>query len=168
MDPVCSAASVLGCSKGRGQITGSFPEQLNNANAYRVELLGPMAIHLILLAANRVRPDLTGTVKVVLDCLGALGKVSTLPENRIPSRCQHLDILKNIMVNCGKLGFDMQYLHVRADQDDRLAYHLLIRLAQLNCLMDMGANRVIWGLNGNELPPQETFPLEPMAVFAGR
>ena len=32
----------------------------------------------------------------------------------------------------------------------------------------MGAKQVIWGVNGDELPPQEIFPLEPMAVFVGR
>ena len=30
---VCSAVFVLKCSERRGQITGSFPEQSNNANA---------------------------------------------------------------------------------------------------------------------------------------
>ena len=84
---VCSAEFVLKCSEWRGQITGSFTEQSNNDNAYRAELLGLLAIHLLLLAANRVRPDLTGAVSVVSDCLGALGKVSTLPENWIPSWC---------------------------------------------------------------------------------
>ena len=48
-----------------------------------------MAIHLILLAANKVRPDLRGLVSIYSDCLGALTKVSSLPENRIPTKyCQ--------------------------------------------------------------------------------
>ena len=135
---VCYAAFVLECSEEKGRITGSFPEQSNNANAYRAKIPGLIAIHLILFAANSVRPYLTRAVRVVSDYLGALGKVSTLSWNRIPCQCQHSDILKTIMVNCGKLGFALQYLHVRAHQDDLLAYHLLSRLAQLNCLMDMG------------------------------
>ena len=61
---VCSVAFVLECSEGRGQITGSFPEQSNNANIYRAELLGLMAVYLILLSTNRVRPNLTGAVSV--------------------------------------------------------------------------------------------------------
>ena len=64
------------------------------------ELLGLMAIHLILLATNKVWPELQGSAKVYSDCLGALQKVTTLPPHRIPSRCRHSDILKNIMVNC--------------------------------------------------------------------
>ena len=140
---VCSATFILGCSERRGQMVGSFLEQPNNVNAYRAELLGLMAIHQISLDANRVKSDLTGAVSVVSDCLGALGKVSTLPENWIPSRCRYLDILKNIMVNCNRLGFNLQYLPIRVNQDELLAYHLLSRLAQLNCLMEIGAKQVI-------------------------
>ena len=49
---ICLAAFVFECTEGRGRIVGSFPEQTVAANAYRGELLGLMAIHLILLAAN--------------------------------------------------------------------------------------------------------------------
>jgi hypothetical protein len=105
-------AFVLECSKGRGRIFGSFPEQSKRACAYRGELLGLMAIHLILLAVNKLDKRLTGRVKIYSDCLGALGRVRSLPENRLPSGCKHSDILKNIMVNCSKLLFSCYYLHV--------------------------------------------------------
>jgi len=42
------------------------------ACAYRGELLGLMAIHLIILAANKVQPDLTGLIDLYFDCVGAL------------------------------------------------------------------------------------------------
>ena len=165
---VCSAAFILECSEGRGRIVGSFPEQAMAACAYRGELLGLMAIHLILLAANKLNPELRGSAAIHSDCLGALTKVADLPANRIPTRCRHSDILKNIMVNCSNLTFDIAYHHVRAHQDDSTKYHLLLRPAQLNCVCDIHAKRVIWGLNGDELPKQEIFPLEPVAVFAGQ
>lgn len=41
---------------------GSFPDHSKDACAYRGELLGLMAIHLILLAANMVEPRLAGSV----------------------------------------------------------------------------------------------------------
>ena len=91
---VCSCAFVLECLQGRGMIYGSFPEQSKQACAYRRELLGLMAIHLILLAANKMERRLHGCVKIYSDCLGALGKVTSLPDNRLPSRCKHSDILK--------------------------------------------------------------------------
>ena len=165
---ICSAAFVFECTEGRGRIVGSFPEQSVAANAYRGELLGLMAIHLILLAANRVNPELQGSVNIVSDCLGALDKVANLPPNRIPTRCKHSDILKNIMINCTDLTFDLHYSHVRAHQDDSTLYALLSRPAQLNCNMDINAKRVIWGLDGDELPPQEVFPLEAVSVFVGQ
>jgi len=71
------------------------------------------------------------------------------------------------MVNCSELTFALNYSHVRAHQDDDVAYHLLSRPLQLNCLVDLEAKEVIWGLAGEELPPQEVFPLEPVAVFVG-
>ena len=91
---------------------GCFPEQTMTACAYRGELLELMAIHLILLAANKVRPGLVGSVDIFSDCVGALEKVSDLPPNRIPTRCRHSDILKNIMVNCSDLTFALSYQHV--------------------------------------------------------
>jgi hypothetical protein len=124
---VCSAAFILECSEGRGRIIGSFPEQTIAACAYRGELLGLMAIHLILLAASKVRPGLSGQAKIYSDCLGALIKISDLPPNRTPSRCRHSDILKNVMINCSNLEFAVEYLHVRAHQDDAIPYHQLSR-----------------------------------------
>jgi hypothetical protein len=51
---LCLVAFVLKCSQGHGRIFGSFPESLQVANAYREELLGLMAIHLILLSVNKI------------------------------------------------------------------------------------------------------------------
>ncbi len=78
----------------------SFPEDTVAACTYCGELLGLMAIHLILLAANKVRPDLEGSIEIHSDCVGVLEKVSNLPSNRTPTQCGHSDILKNVMVNC--------------------------------------------------------------------
>ena len=129
--------------------------------------MGLMAVHLLLLAANRVRPDLSGAADIFSDCLGALDKVSSLPANRIPTRCRHSDTLKNIMVNCEDLTFSRRYHHVRAHQDDSVDYLRLPRPAQLNCIVDLHAKREIWRLEGETPPTQEAFPLEPVAVFAG-
>ena len=55
---VCSAAFILECREGSGQIVGSFAEASTHANAYRGELMGLMAIHLILKAADQLWPGL--------------------------------------------------------------------------------------------------------------
>ncbi len=48
------AAFVFECSKGRGRLWGSFPEASRSACSYKGELVGLMAIHLLLLAVNKV------------------------------------------------------------------------------------------------------------------
>ena len=100
-----SAAFVLEYAKGRGRLMGSFVEKTPNAGSYRGELLGLMAIHLILQSLNEVFTDLRGPIHIYSDCLGALNKVENLPPYRIPTKCSHSDILKNIMVNCSNLTF---------------------------------------------------------------
>jgi hypothetical protein len=138
---LCSAAFVLECSKGRDRVVGSFSEVLLVANAYRGELLGLMAIHVILLSINKIHQSLLGSVEIVLDCLGALKRVTHLPPYQIPSRCCHWDILKTILVHCRGLSFTMYYLHVKAHQDDRELFSNLSRKAQLNCICDHAAKQ---------------------------
>jgi hypothetical protein len=77
-----------------------------------------MAFHLILLSVNEVNQDLTGSVEIFSDCLGALDKVQNLPPSRIPLRCSHSEVLKNIIVNCSGLTFDRYYSYVSAHQGD--------------------------------------------------
>ncbi len=133
---LCSAAFILECSYSRGQLVGSFKEASKAANAYRGELLGLMAIHLILVTVNWVHKSLSGSAKVVSDCLGALQRVMYLPPYRIPSRCKHSDILKNILVNCRDLTFSINYSHVKVHQDDTMPFKKLSRSSQLNCICD--------------------------------
>jgi len=122
---LCSAAFVLECTKGRGRMIGSFSETSQVANAYRGELLGLMAIHLILLSVDKAHGGKAGSVEVVSDCLGALRRVTELPPYRIPSRCKHSDILKNILVHCRDLSFMIDYRHVRAHQDEAMPFQKL-------------------------------------------
>jgi hypothetical protein len=126
---LCSVAFVLECTKGRGRLAGAFAEASVAANAYRGELLGLMAVHLLLLAVETVSPGLSGSAAIYSDCIGALGHVAKLPPYRIPSRCRHLDILKTIMVNCASLSFHWEYHHVAAHQDNHTWWEDLTRAA---------------------------------------
>jgi hypothetical protein len=165
---LCSAAFILECSSGRGRIIGSFAESSPGANAYRGELLGLMAIHLMLLAADKVWSNLGGRVAIYSDCLGALARVANLPPHRIPTQCRHSDVLKNILVNCTSLSFTLKYAHVKAHQDDKEEYENLTRPAQLNVHCDGMAKNEIWGFSGKEMPRQRCFPLEPISVWVGK
>ena len=145
---LCSAAFFLEFSKGWGKLFGSFPEHSVAAGAYWGELLVLMAIHRILLAVNKVSPTLQGRAQIYSDCMGTLVTVATLPNNRIPCRCKHSDILKNIIVNFRYLTFACSYSHVKGHQDDDMAYQYLSHPYQLNCIMDDHSKKFIWGLEG--------------------
>ncbi len=82
-----SCAFILECTQGRSHLTGAFSEQMIAACSYWGELLGLMAIHLILLSLNRINPTLTGLAHIYSDCLGALNKIQHLPPHRIPLKC---------------------------------------------------------------------------------
>jgi hypothetical protein len=161
-----SKAFIFECNNGSGRLWGSFPEACQNLCRYRGELVGLMAVHLILLAVNEVNQGLTGSVTICFDCLGTLDKVKNLPPSRIPTRSSHSDVLKNILLNCNDLTFDSYYSHVAAHQVDREDYRLLLRPYQLNCSMDYLAKKALWNLQATRLPPQQAFSLEPVC-FAG-
>ena len=163
-----SCAFILECTQGRGRLTGAFPEQRIAACAYRGELLGLMAIHLILLSVNRINPTLTGSAHIYSDCLGALNKIQHLPPHRIPSRCRHSDVLKNIMIHCSSLSFKRMFSHVSAHQDDHTKWENLSRAERLNCAADFGVKRVLLNLDANDLPWQQRFPLETICAWTGR
>jgi len=162
---VAVAAFVLECTKGRGRLVGAFAEASVAANAYRGELLGLMAVHLLLLAVETVSPGLSGSATIYSDCIGALGRVAKLPPYRIPSRCRHSDILKTILVNCANLSFQREYLHVAAHQDDHTRWEDMSRAAQLNSACDAGAKAILRAQDVTNLPPQEVFPLEPICML---
>jgi len=161
-------AFILECTQGRGRLTGAFLEQTIAACSYRGELLGLMAIHLILLSVKRVSPTLMGSVHIYSDCLGALDKFRNLPPHRIPSKCRHSNILKNVMLHCGSMSFTRQFSHVSAHQDDRTKWENLTRAEQSNCTADFGAKRVLLRHDAADLPRQQKFPLEAVCVWAGR
>jgi hypothetical protein len=119
-----------------------------------------MAVHLILLGINELDPTLARKVRVYLDCKGALDKVGGLPPGRLPAKCKHSDILKNILVNCAKLSFAVVLKHIKAHQDDRMEFHHLLRPAQLNCTVDAGAKRRLLKVDAMELPVRQRFPFE--------
>ncbi len=58
---------------------GTFVETTPDAGSYSRELLGLMAIHLILGGVHEFWPGLSGSVHILSDCLGALNKVVNLP-----------------------------------------------------------------------------------------
>jgi hypothetical protein len=162
---ICTAALILECQKGRGRIVLTLGEACLQANAYRGELLGLMALRLLLLSFNKTWPGLDGSVEIHSDCLGTLHKVENLPPGKIPSRCRHSDILKNIMLHCNLLSFKRYFLHVKAHQDDHEDFAALTRSAQLNSGCDYGAKAKLITMSMEEPPLQQPLPLKALSVF---
>ena len=59
-----SACLVLEFMQGCGRLIVTFAEHSAAANAYRGELIGLMAIHLLLLSVHRISAALQGSVKI--------------------------------------------------------------------------------------------------------
>ena len=139
---------LLECKNRMGRIWGSFPELSRCGYNYRGELVGLMAIHLIILATNEANAGPTGRVKIRSDCLGALNKVKNLLPTRIlTGGSAHSDILKNMLVNCSDISFGQYYSHMQSahqHQDNHQTKDSLPRKVQLNCTMDSLAKRALW------------------------
>jgi hypothetical protein len=105
-------------------------------------------------------------VTVYSDCKGALDKkVEGLPPGHLPAKCKHVDILKNIQVNCANLSFAVVFEHIEAHQDDRTDFHFLLRPAQLNCAVDTGAKWRLLEPDAMDQLVQQRFPLEPIVCY---
>jgi hypothetical protein len=165
---ICSAAFFFECAYKSCNLIGAFAEPSAAANAYRGELLGLLALHLILLAVNKVTPGLQGSITLHSDCLGAISRVASLPPGKIPTICKHADVLKTILIACDQLTFHRKYEHVEAHQDDEQEFGLLSRAAQLNCAVDAGAKRELLSQIERDTHIQLPLPLEPITCFAGR
>ncbi len=164
---LCLAAFVLEYGKGQGRVIGSFSEALLVANPYRGELLGLLAIHLILLSIHKIHQQLSGSMEIVSDCLGALKRLAHLPPYWLPSWCRHSDILKTILLHCCSLLFTTYYLHIRAHQDNKETFCKLSRKAQLNCICNHAAKLWIAADGLKAMTPCRMFLLEPIGLFVG-
>ncbi len=164
----CATAFFFECKAGRGRLVGSFTDFNIASNAYRGELLGFMAVHLVLDGIASIHPELTGKVVVYSDCDGALEKIAYLPPLQLPGNCKHSDIFKNILVHYSNLPYAVEMVHIIARQDEHKAVHDLSRPAKLNCAVDVGQKRRLLEANATELPGIRRFPLEPIACFVGK
>lgn len=160
---LCSTAVMMECTSGRGRLSVSFVEKSHSANAFRGELLGLMTIHLILYSVHVANQGLTGSVKIFSDCTGALQTISKLPEDRIPPRWKHADILKVIAHHGRQVPFRRTYFHVKAHQDDNTDWTKLSRPSQLNCACDAAAKQRLYE-SCEEDTPYFLLPFESLSI----
>jgi len=160
---ICSAAIMFECTNCGGQLSLAFADRSLSANAFRGELMGLMAIHLILHSLSEIHPTLTGRVDIYSDCMGALHTLSNLPPSRVPPKWKHADILKIITVHGQQIPFQRRFFHVKAHQDEGVDWTTLTRPSQLNCACDVAAKREII-VSSAEYPSYPQLPSETLSL----
>ncbi len=104
----------------------------------------------------------------ILGLYGGNQQTEELPPLCLPAKCKHLDILKNILINCSNLPFKVELVHIEAHQDDQTDFNLLSQPAQLNCMVDAGAKKCLWEADASGLVVRCRFLLEPVACHMGK
>ena len=132
---VCSAGWIVVCRATKKWITGSFAERSNSASSYRGELLGMLAVHLLLLATEQLYRVTGSNTQVLCDNKGALTTFAR-KEKRIPPARRNSDIRRVIRNIQSRTKSAHLLRHVRAHQDDSVSRRQLSLEARLNCICD--------------------------------
>mmetsp|Transcript_22503 Transcript_22503/g.47389 ORF Transcript_22503/g.47389 Transcript_22503/m.47389 type:complete len:406 (-) Transcript_22503:243-1460(-) len=157
-----ATAFILECTEGRGQYIGSFASSGSSSNAYRGELLGLLAISLVLRSVNTIYPELHCSVPVYCDCEGAIKRIRSIPTYLIPTNAKHAKILKLFLSYQGPSTITPEKHHIKAHQDDLTNFERLSWLAQLNCECDYNAKSHL--LANLENPRDRLLPNELVAI----
>ena len=133
-----SSAGWLVYSQGRKKMVmkSSFSEVSSSASAYRGELLGLLAIHVFVTAAEQyfnLTPGPRGTI--ACDNLEAL-KQARARRKKEPSRASNADILRALRTCHHRTLGTLSHEHVYGHQDQRKRWHQLSLLEKLNCKCD--------------------------------
>jgi hypothetical protein len=127
------AGYMIYCKSRRKVIfKGSFYENCDKAGSYRGEILGLLAINLLILAVERfyeLEPGPRGLVGC--DNLGGLNKLKER-RRKIPSSAKHADILRSLRRVHASLRGTLQYKHVYGHQDKHKTWDKMTLLERLN------------------------------------
>ncbi len=104
-------------------------------------------------------------MEVIYNCFRALKHVVHLLPYWIPLHCKHSDILNNILVNCQDLTFTLYYSHLKAHEDDNVAFNKLSQKLQLNCICNHLAKQCISKSTQQQQQDSYLFPLEPIGIY---
>ncbi len=155
---MCAAAFILEFKMGTRRFRGVMAGSRMTSNAYQGELLGLLAINLIIWSICNTMSHIQGRADVYCDCLGAINCIKHLPLYCIPSRTKHADILILLLTLSIPTSIEITYHHIVAHQDDSLAMELLPQPVQLNCQFKQTAKTHL--LQHLENPTNQTLPRE--------
>ncbi len=162
----CAAAFILESTIGAGRLLGAIASSGPESNAYQGELLGLLAINLILQSVNTVNPILMGNITIHSNFMGAIRKIQDIPVSRLPAKTKHADILKILLTYDGPSAITTQYQHIAAHQDDTTSLEQLSQPALLNCECDhMAKSHLLRHLHN---PQDRPLPWEALHVTIQR
>ena len=164
--PHTSGAGWLICCTRTGlKMTGRFYERSHKASSYRAELLGLLAIHVLLAALEEYYSIPGSTGKICCDNQGALFKSKEV-RRRIPVGSSQADIKRAFRNVKTGLRATLKYEWVESHQDRLKLWFQLSLEQQLNCLCDSLAKEAVTSSLA-DLSPVTTgrLPRESVAVY---
>ena len=163
---ICTAGWIIFCRATGRFISSSLIERSDSASSYRGELLGMLAIYLILYAIEEYY-EVNGGTDILCDNKGALYTFQK-KSKRIPAGAKNNDIQRVLRQTKSKMKSTHLLHHVKAHQDDTKKIEDLPLEAQLNCYCNEKAKAD--GVDGimNGVETRQTLPMESACVFIGK
>jgi hypothetical protein len=162
---ISSADWIIYCPKTKQFLRGSFYEISPDSSAFRGELLGLTALHLIAIAM-RLHFKIEGHMgSMHCDNERALG-MEELFRRRIPPGSKHGDLLRLLRNIKQTLGNTFHYHHIYGHADRTKKWHQMTIVEKLNCLCDCWAKgaRTNGAISPRD-PSNQLLPRETAAVF---
>jgi len=164
---ICGAGWVLVSTSSKKMIYGAFHERSNTASSYKGELLGLTAIHHLISFVLEYYTAAKAQGSIHCDNKGALLQAST-KRKRVRPRTKHADLIRNIRHIKASHAFDIQYIHVKAHQDEHFTWDELTLFQQLNVHCDLLAKQAIQDAISNpiqQVTEHQLLPREQAAIF---
>ncbi len=139
---VSSSGWAICCTRTRHLLRGSFFETSPKAGLYRGELLGLVALHMMVAAVTQFYKVNTAIGKICCDNISALGQSSKTPKC-ISTGIKHSDLHRVIQTIKCTINIGMVYSHVQAHQDRVLPWSMLTLENQLNVICNELANGTV-------------------------
>ena len=166
VDPkVCSAAVVIECTATGQRASLTLVERSEDADNYRAEALGSVALLLILRAAtSRNLPY--SKCEAYCDNKGIVGHAKKYKEP-LPDKQAQADLISMIRLHMRDLPVEVDYAHVFGHLDEILRWDQLTPVQRLNVLCDSLAKRALLEAIGTQRFISSDFPFEQIRLKCG-
>ena len=166
VDPnVCSAAVIIECTATGQRASLTLVERSEDADNYRAEALGSVALLLILRAAtSRNLPY--SRCEAYCDNKGIVGHAKKYKEP-LPDKQAQADLISMIRMHMRELPLNVDYAHVFGHLDEILRWDQLTPVQRLNVLCDSLAKRALLESIATQRFIKSDFPFEQIRLRCG-